>query len=86
MGSKEEIYDIIHALAAEGVAIIVLSNEVNEIVRICDRSLVMYHGKIMGECINSTMNENDIMYLATGGQLLDEDLDLNIEKVDVNGL
>ena len=86
VGSKEEIYDIIHALAAEGVAIIVLSNEVNEIVRICDRSLVMYHGKIMGECINSTMNENDIMYLATGGQLLDEDLDLNIEKVDVNGL
>lgn len=71
VGSKEEIYDIIHALAKEGVAIIVLSNEVNEIIRICDRSLVMYHGEVKGECKGKTMNENDIMYLATGGQMLE---------------
>lgn len=76
VGSKEEIYDIIHELAAEGVAIIVLSNEVNEIIRICDRTLVMYHGEIKGECKGKTMNENDIMYLATGGHLLSEDLDI----------
>lgn len=83
VGSKEEIYDIIHELADAGVAIIVLSNEVNEIVRICDRALVMYHGQVMGECIDDTMNENDIMYLATGGQLLSEDIQLDYEKVDV---
>lgn len=73
VGSKEEIYDIIHALATEGVAIVVLSNEVNEIIRICDTTLVMYHGDIKGECKDETMNENDIMYLATGGQLLEVD-------------
>ena len=77
VGSKEEIYDIVHQLANDGVAIIMLSNEVNEIVRVCDRTLVMYHGEIMGECKDESMNENDIMYLATGGKLLSEDLDLN---------
>ncbi len=71
VGSKEEIYDIIHALAQENVAIIVLSNEVNEIIRICDRTLVMYHGEMKGECKDKTMNENDIMYLATGGHVLE---------------
>lgn len=76
VGSKEEIYDIIHELAQEGVAIIILSNEVKEIIRICDRSLVMYHGEIMGQCIDETMNENDMMYLATGGSLLSEELAL----------
>lgn len=74
VGSKEEIYDIIHQLSNEGVAIIVLSNEVNEIIRICDRTLVMYHGQVMGECIGDTLNENDVMYLATGGRLLNEKL------------
>ena len=74
VGSKEEIYDIIHDLANQGVAIVVLSNEVNEIIRICDRTLVMYHGEIKGECIEETMNEKEIMYLATGGQLLSEEL------------
>lgn len=72
VGSKEEIYDIIHELSNEGVAIIVLSNEVNEIIRICDRTLVMYHGQIMGECQGESLNENDVMYLATGGKLLQD--------------
>lgn len=68
VGAKEDIYDIILKLAEEGIAIIVLSSEANEIIRICDRAFVMYHGAIQGEAAGETMNEHEMMRLATGGQ------------------
>lgn len=67
VGAKEEIYNIILKLAGAGVAIVVLSSEVQEIIRLCDRALVMYHGQVLGEVSGDTMNEHDIMRLATGG-------------------
>ena len=67
VGAKEEIYDIIHELAGRGVAVVVLSSEAQEIIRVCDRSLVMYHGEIVGEVQGEDMNEKNIMFLATGG-------------------
>ena len=67
MGAKEEIYDIILQLAKEGVAIVVLSNEAQEIIRVCGRALVMYHGNVRAEVRGETMNEANMMRLATGG-------------------
>ena len=67
VGAKEEIYGIILRLAKEGVAVIVLSNEAQEIIRVCDRALVMYHGDIRAEVRGETMNEQEIMRLAIGG-------------------
>ena len=67
VGAKEEIYDIILKLAKEGVAVIVLSSEAQEVIRVCDRALVMYHGEIVGEVSGETMTEHEIMRLATGG-------------------
>lgn len=69
VGVKEDIYDIILKLAAENIAVVVLSSEAQEIIRVCDRALVMYHGTIQGEVTGDTMNEHDIMRLATGGKL-----------------
>jgi ribose transport system ATP-binding protein len=69
VGAKEEIYDIILNLADAGVAIIVLSSEAQEIIRVCDRALVMYHGALQGEVAGAAMNEHDIMRLATGASL-----------------
>lgn len=71
VGAKEEIYDIIGQLADAGVAVIVLSSEAQEIIRICDRAFVMYHGRIRGELNVDNMNEHNIMVLATGGSLED---------------
>ena len=71
VGAKEEIYDIILRLAEEGVAIVILSSEAQEIIRLCDRTLVMYHGTICGELKAEQMNEQNIMVLATGGDLPD---------------
>ena len=67
VGAKEEIYDIILRLARQGVAVVVLSNEAQEIIRVCGRALVMYHGDIRDEVSGSAMNESNIMRLATGG-------------------
>lgn len=67
VGAKEDIYDIILKLADEGIAIVVLSSEAQEIIRLCDRAIVMYHGVIQGEVAGELMNEHTIMNLATGG-------------------
>ncbi len=69
VGAKEEIYDIIQKLAEQNIAVVVLSSEGQEIIRICDRALVMYHGVIQGELTGRRMNEQNIMRLATGGEL-----------------
>lgn len=67
VGAKDEIYNIIHRLADEGVAIIVLSSEAR-IIRVCDRSIVMFHGREVGQVSGDEMNEHNIMFLATGGE------------------
>ena len=67
VGAKEEIYDIILRLADQGVAVVVLSNEAQEIIRVCGRALVMYHGDVRAEVSGGEMNEANIMRLATGG-------------------
>jgi ribose transport system ATP-binding protein len=69
VGAKEEIYEIITQLADRGVAIVVLSNEAQEIIRLCDRAFVMYHGEIRTEVSGENMNEHEMMRLATGGEI-----------------
>ena len=49
------------------MAVFVLSSEAQEIIRVCHRSLVMYHGRIAGKVEGVEMTEHNIMYLATGG-------------------
>lgn len=67
VGAKEDIYDTILDLASKGVAVVVLSSEAQEIVRLCDRALVLYHGEIQGELTGEALNDQEIMRLATGG-------------------
>ena len=69
VGAKEDIYDIILRLAEKGVAVVILSSEAQEIIRLCDRALVMYHGRVSGELTEAQMDEHTIMLLATGGSL-----------------
>ena len=68
VGAKEDIYEIIRELAREGCAVVVLSSEAQEIIRLCDRAYVMYHGSIQGELSVGDLNENRIMMLATGAE------------------
>ena len=64
---KKDIYDIILRLADAGVAVVVLSNEAQEIIRVCSRAYVMYHGDTRAQVQGETMDEQEMMRLATGG-------------------
>lgn len=67
VGAKEDIYNIILELAKRNIGVVILSSEAQEIIRICNRSVVMYHGKIQDELSADEMTEEIIMRLATGG-------------------
>ena len=68
VGAKFEIYRIIDQLAGTGVAILLISSELAEIIGISDRVLVMREGRIAGELTGSEMNQENIVALATGSQ------------------
>ncbi|PLR87130.1 sugar ABC transporter ATP-binding protein [Bacillus sp. V33-4] len=69
VGAKLEIYNIIMKLAESGVSFVVLSSEVQEILMLCDRIYVMYHGEIKTEFDRSNASEEKIMVISTGGTL-----------------
>ncbi|MDC0308309.1 MAG: sugar ABC transporter ATP-binding protein [Planctomycetaceae bacterium] len=69
VGAKEEIYHLMDKLAAEGLAVLFVSSELEEIMGVSDRALVMHEGKITGELTRSELSEESIMQLATGQEL-----------------
>ncbi len=70
VGAKEEIYELMEQLAASGVAILFVSSEMEEILGMSDRVLVMHEGRLGGELQRAELNEEAIMHLATGGDFV----------------
>ena len=66
VGAKIEIYEIMNKLAAQGVAIIMISSEMPEIIGMCDRVIVMRQGKISGEFEGEQITENNLIKAAMG--------------------
>ncbi|EIM74740.1 L-arabinose transporter ATP-binding protein [Nitratireductor aquibiodomus RA22] len=64
VGAKSEIYDILYQLAEEGMAIVVISSELPEVMGICDRILVMCEGRISAEIGRAGFNEQSILAAA----------------------
>jgi ribose transport system ATP-binding protein len=67
VGAKQEIYHLMDRLAGEGIAILFASGELEEIIGMSDRALVMHEGRIMGELSREELSEEAVMQLATGG-------------------
>lgn len=67
IGAKQEIYRLMEQLARDGVAILFVSSEMEEILGMSDRVLVMHEGRIAGELGRAELSEEAIMQLATGG-------------------
>lgn len=65
VGARQEIYEIIRELAEEGMALVIVSSDLPEILSICERVIVMHEGRITGELRSSEMTEEKIMYYAT---------------------
>lgn len=69
IGAKKEIYSVINDLAAKGVAIIMVSSELPEVLGMSDRIMVVHEGKVTGIINAAEADQEKIMTLATGGTL-----------------
>ncbi len=69
VGAKLEIYRIIQDLARTGVSFVVLTSEAQEVLMLCDRIYVMFHGELRKEFSREEASEEDIMTAATGGRV-----------------
>jgi ribose transport system ATP-binding protein len=70
VGAKNEIYKLLRSLADEGKAIVMISSELPEILRMSDRIVVMCEGRITGELSAKEATQERIMHLATQRQTL----------------
>ncbi len=66
VGAKAEIYQLIRKLAANGVSVIVISSEMEEVLGISDRIAVMHEGRVTGILQRPQFSEEAVMRLATG--------------------
>jgi len=66
VGAKQELYRLMEDLAERGVAILFVSSEMEEILRMSDRALVMHQGRLAGELERAALTEEAVMALATG--------------------
>ena len=64
IGAKAEIYQIIHSLAASGIAVIVVSSDLMEVMGISDRILVLCEGALSGELPRALANESSLLQMA----------------------
>jgi ribose transport system ATP-binding protein len=65
IGAKSEIYKLLRALADQGKAIVMISSELPEVLRMSDRIVVMCEGRITGELLPEQATQERIMQLAT---------------------
>jgi len=68
VGAKAEIYHIVADLAKRGMGIIFISSEIEEILGMSDRILVMYEGEVVAEIPRQEATQEKVMYYATGGE------------------
>jgi L-arabinose transport system ATP-binding protein len=64
VGAKAEIYSIINELAAQGMALLVISSEMPELLGLCDRIVVMQGGRVTGEVTRAEATEERVLALA----------------------
>jgi ribose transport system ATP-binding protein len=68
VSAKHEIYAFINDLAGRGISFLFISSELEEIIGMCDRVVVMREGRIAGTLEGSAINEEEIMFYATGAR------------------
>ncbi len=71
VGAKGEIYALMDELAGAGIAILMISSDLEEILGMSDRVLVLHEGRLAGDLPRAALSEEVVMQLATGGSLAD---------------
>ncbi len=65
VGAKQEIYQLMDELAGQGMAILFVSSEMEEVIGMSDRAIVMHEGRITGQLQRDELTEQGVMQLAT---------------------
>jgi len=66
IGTKRQIYELLHELAGEGAAVVIYTSELQEVPLICDRVLVLYGGRVVHEQDAATADEATLLTAAHG--------------------
>ena len=66
VGAKAEIYRLVLELASEGMAVILISSEMEEVIALSDRLAVMYRGRLQAILEGDAITEHNIMFHAAG--------------------
>ena len=69
VGAKAEIYALVDELAGQGVAVWMITSDMEELLGMSDRVVVMHEGKLTGTLARNQLNEEAVMTLATGGHV-----------------
>ncbi len=69
VGAKEEIRKIIHEIASAGVGVVLITAELDELVLLCDRVLVMFRGAVIGELSGEAVNRERILHASACGEI-----------------
>jgi ribose transport system ATP-binding protein len=69
VGAKNEIYELMRALADQGVAILMISSDMEEVIGVSDRIAVMHEGAISGFLERAEFSEHNVLQLAVGNRL-----------------
>ncbi|MFO7984898.1 MAG: sugar ABC transporter ATP-binding protein [Desulfatiglandaceae bacterium] len=71
VGGKHDIYKMIVDLAKNGAGVIFISNELNEVLTLCDRTLVMFKGRLVKELVNKGTTKDELLFYVMGGKYND---------------
>jgi ABC-type sugar transport system ATPase subunit len=66
VGSKAEIYNLMNALSQEGIAMLFTSSELDEILNMCDRIVVLYKGRKVFECGRGQATKEEVLHYVNG--------------------
>ena len=69
IGAKSEIYRLMRGLADSGVAVLMISSDMEEVIGVSDRVAVMHEGSISGVLNRDQFSEENILHLAVGKSL-----------------
>jgi len=66
VGTKAEVHRLLSELAGQGMAVVMISSELPEVLGMADRVLVMHEGRLVDEIARDRANEETVMFAATG--------------------
>ena len=67
VGAKKEIYSILSELAEQGMALLVISSELNEVINLCDRVLVLRKGELVAQLAGEEITKESLLATSMGG-------------------